>query len=94
VQDRPSVGPLGRGGEPDQDLRPQVAQQRVVGVGCGVVELVDHHHVVSVGRELAKPLLVQRLDRGEDVPAEDRLLAAGELLAEVAVADGDSEGGE
>ncbi|GAB2964140.1 hypothetical protein GCM10027280_61330 [Micromonospora polyrhachis] len=50
--DVPTVGAVRGGGQPEQDLRFEPAQQPLVGRCLGVVELVDDHHVELVRREL------------------------------------------
>lgn len=57
-------------------------EQRAVGGCLGVVELVNDDHVERCRVQLAQPLGVQRLDRGEDVRPAARLLAAHQQFAE------------
>lgn len=46
-----AVGPLGGGGQPEQDRRVEVVDQGLVGGRGGVVELVDDHHGEPLGIE-------------------------------------------
>jgi hypothetical protein len=58
AEDRPAVGALGRRGEPEEHVRPEVLEQPAVGRRLRVVELVHDHDVVGVGPEALQPFVV------------------------------------
>ena len=92
MEDRLAVAALGGGGQAEQDPGGEVLEERGVGGRFGVVELIDDHDVVGVGFEALEPALVQGLDGGEDVAADEGLVASSEQLAETAIAEGGAIG--
>ena len=79
-----AVAALRSRGQADKHLRLQVIEQRAVGRGLGVVELIDVHDVEPVRFELARVQAMQRLDRGEHVTPLARHFSSDELLPEIA----------
>ncbi len=62
-----AVGPLGGGGEAEEEPRPDVVDEGPVGAGGGVVELVHDEVVEGVPREVGEvPLPAEHLDGGEE----------------------------
>ena len=70
---------------PKQLGGPKVLEQRAVARGRSVVDLVDDDDLERVGSRRLDRVVAQRLHHREDVPADERLLAVAEDLAEVGV---------
>lgn len=88
MQDVLAVGALGCSGETQQHLWSKMFKNSRVGLGlgAGVVELINDDHVEPVGGEVIEVQVCQGLHGREDVAPLRRPLAADELLAERAVA--------
>ena len=86
LQDGPAVGAFRRRRQTQQFAWPQAVQERLVGVGCGVVELVHDHDVEVVRVEMLQRRWPKALHGSEDVLESGRTLAAHPLLAEGEVA--------
>ena len=90
-----AVGPFGRRGQPEQDLRGVVREEVAVRGGGRVVHLVDDDVVEVVRRGQGREVLaIERLDRHEDVVAPARQLAPAAELAEVVIPEDPLEAGE
>jgi hypothetical protein len=76
------VGTFGCPGQPEQLAGPDARQQRIPRVRAGVVCLVEDDHVVRA--RIDDGVLAERVDRGEHVAADRRLLVLVQELAEVA----------
>ena len=86
-QDVEAIGPLGRGGQAEQDPRPHVIEQPLVARRGGVVELVDDDVLVAVGGQFVERPAVVALDRDEQVIELLGLAAPDQQVAEVRVAE-------
>ena len=86
LEHRESVAAFRCGGQRQELDRPQLLQERRVGTGSGVVELVHDHDVEVVRLEAVEPSRVQALDGGEHVLELAGTAAAYPELAEGVVA--------
>ena len=78
-----AVEAFGRGRQAKHLSWLEMAEEAVVAVSRGMVELVDHNDIERVRRDLTDPCLLERLDHREYVSALGR--SSGALdLAEVA----------
>ena len=92
LQNIEAVGPLGRGGQTEQNAGPDVVEEPLVARRGGVVELVDDNVVVAIGGQFVKRPALVALDRDEQVVELARLAAADQKVAEVRVAQNVAEG--
>ncbi len=94
VQHREAVAPLGRRGESEELARREVGEERPIGLGRGVVELIDHDHVEVGGFEVRVARRGQALDGGEDMLEPGRPCAADPELAERRIPERMTERGQ
>ena len=87
-----AVGALGGCGEAEQLARGQVVEEPSVRRRLGVVELVDDHDVVGVGRDVRDAVRLQGLHAGEDVVPTLRARAGDVQLTERGVGEDFSVG--
>ena len=87
---RLAVRTLGRGREPEEELRGEAREEALVARRCRMVELVHNDDVEGVGSDVLDAG-GERLHRGEDMAAGLWSLAADEPLAEAGLAQDELE---
>ena len=81
-----AVSTLGGRRQPEENLRFHMLEEALVRCRFRVVEFVDDHHRVVIGRQVAEVEVREGLDRGEDVPPLVRSSAVYVRLPEAPVA--------